>query len=212
MNRQERDWYNYGRYEGYNNDAHYHAARNLTDEFEQHYRHERGNNNRDRYRPQRSYHEGSEIEEEYNRHNRTRQNYSDRNNTMRRDQDRETNYFGHYNDNQDNYRGDEEFYRENQDQNRQFGDRGVSSGFSDDYGSYNSSRYSGPHNQDYNYSSRNESRNIHYIPDSDEGAYNRSGSNVAGRYSADEYSRYNSGRNRFSSSHWNNDGERVRYY
>ncbi|WP_461491101.1 hypothetical protein [Pontibacter sp. HJ8] len=59
MNRQDRERDDYGRYEGYRNDEHYHAASNLTNQFEQQYRRGRGHDEEDRYQPTRSYHEGS---------------------------------------------------------------------------------------------------------------------------------------------------------
>ncbi|MEJ8756893.1 hypothetical protein WG947_07805 [Pontibacter sp. H259] len=213
MNRQERDRYDYGRYDGYNNDEHYHGARNLTNEFEQHYRQGRGSDyESERYRPERSYHEGSDIEDTYYRQNRTGRNLSDRTRYDREDRDTDTNYYGHYNDNQDNYRGDEAIFREDRANYQQYGGRGMSSSFADDYGAYDSGRNFGSRDQEFAYGSRNTSGNVRFIPDSDEGSSFRSGANYAGDYGYDNDTRYNGGRGNFSSRHWNNDGERNRYY
>ncbi|MHA6248404.1 hypothetical protein ACXYMU_10735 [Pontibacter sp. CAU 1760] len=59
----------YGRYDGYDRrDDHYHSTRNLTDEFERHYQHERGHwkDDRDHFPREHTYHEG-DMGQEYER-------------------------------------------------------------------------------------------------------------------------------------------------
>jgi hypothetical protein len=72
MDRRDRERYDYGadysRGEGYSrDDAHYHSARNLTNEFEREYQGERGRRGEDSDRPYRSYHEGNELGDMYER-------------------------------------------------------------------------------------------------------------------------------------------------
>ena len=75
MDRRDRERYNYGaeygRGAGYSrDDEHYHSARNLTNEFEREYRGgRRGHRHEDSdsYRPYRSYHEGNELGDMYER-------------------------------------------------------------------------------------------------------------------------------------------------
>lgn len=67
MDRRTRDRYDndnfgsdYAGYEGYSKDEHYHSGRNITNEFERDYRNERVhyNDSRNRFEPDRTYHEG----------------------------------------------------------------------------------------------------------------------------------------------------------
>ncbi|MBC5773051.1 hypothetical protein H8S95_03160 [Pontibacter sp. KCTC 32443] len=225
MNRQDRDRYDYGRYEGYSNDEQYHSARNLTNEFEQRYRGERDQDSY-RDRPVRSYHEGSDIEDDYNRQRRTSNNYRNRSEFKRQDRDEKVNYFGHYNDNQDNYRGDEDFYREEHDSYQGHGDRSIRSGFPGEYGSYNRGNYSGSRGQQ-DYRSWNEYVSSHSNPDRDHNygtrddyrssGYSRGrdysdGSSYSGQYGADEDSNYNRDRNQMRHNRWYDSNERTRYY
>ncbi|TPE42960.1 hypothetical protein [Pontibacter mangrovi] len=136
MDRRERDRYDrnaygldYDRYEGYrNDDTHYHHARNLTDDFEQHYQHERGHGD---YHPRRSYHEGGQ-ESDYgmNRSGRsysTGSRYNDEN-----DWNRNRDYSGRY--------SNEDMYRNDRDRNRE------RSSFGQPYGSYDRDRMYGRSN------------------------------------------------------------------
>ena len=74
MDRRDRERYDYGadysRDAGYSrNDEHYHSARNLTNEFEREYQGGRGRRyeESDSSRPYRSYHEGNELGDMYER-------------------------------------------------------------------------------------------------------------------------------------------------
>ncbi|GAB3202386.1 hypothetical protein ABID22_003894 [Pontibacter aydingkolensis] len=129
MDRRNRDRYendNYGReyggYEGYNNDEHYHSARNITNEFERDYRSERSHHNDDRHRynPDRTYHEG-DMDGMYEQRRRERDDFRANSGyqqndwsqnrsypeSMSRDRDRFSNY-------QDDYRS----YRSMQNRDR----------------------------------------------------------------------------------------------
>jgi len=196
MNRQERERFEYGSYDDYNNDAHYHGARNLTNEFERNYRRDHGNANYDRYQPVRSYHEGSDIEDtNYNR-NRNRNTYADnryRSENMRHDRDNDRNIFGYYNDNQDNYRGDSGMYRDWDSENRN-----RDNDYNGDYNAYNRQTSFGVRDEDTDYSYRN--RDYSDRP------------SQAVRYIPDEGRNYSSNRNQFRDDRWYNSDERNRYY
>lgn len=95
MNRRDRDRYDHDNYDrdysgsaGYDrNDAHYHSARNLTNEFEQEYRSQHPDMQEDRYsrhNVRNSYHEGS-IGDAYER-------MREGSGTTRRDSDHDMNY------------------------------------------------------------------------------------------------------------------------
>ncbi|OKL38697.1 hypothetical protein [Pontibacter flavimaris] len=163
MDRRERDRYennNYGPdysgYEGYGNDSHYHSARNLTDEFERHYR----GDDYGRTSPTRSYHEG-DMGDAYER--RRRDDDSFRGNSgyqrtdwsqnrsypqsMSRDRDRFSNY-------QDDYRSYEDRNSGSRDNDRNLRQGyGISSyeGTSDRYNTLGSSRSRGGSGDDQSY-------------------------------------------------------------
>lgn len=121
MDRQDRDRYDYGRYDGYNNDEHYHGTRNLTNEFERNYQHDRGHRD-DRDLPRRSYHEGNDMEDTYQRLRRDEDSFRDRADYRRDYDDSDRNYYGNgrdgYGGNQDNFRGNMGMYKRDRDMER----------------------------------------------------------------------------------------------
>jgi len=82
MDRRDRGYFDrndyeqqHGRYEDYGRqDAGYHGGRNVTDRFEQDYQRDRGrwDQDRNRYNPPRSYHEGNSMGDTYERLSRER--------------------------------------------------------------------------------------------------------------------------------------------
>jgi hypothetical protein len=109
----------YGRYEGYDaNDRHYHSARNLTDEFEREYQHDRGNFYDDRrpYNREHSYHEGS-MGGAYERLKNERQNVRRNNNDFER-VSRNQRYPEDYNNTRNRYSNYQDDYRSYSGMNR----------------------------------------------------------------------------------------------
>ncbi|MER2998469.1 hypothetical protein [Pontibacter populi] len=168
MNRQERDRYDYGSYDDYRNDANYHSAQNLTDEFERHYRHEMGQqyDDRSQYDRVHSYHEGN-MGDAYERRQQSENNYRGNSDYRQNDQnwnndrDRLSNYRSNYN----NYRGMDR--NDTMDDNRNLRGNiregyGVSDyeGTSDRYNTLNSNQYSSGRSNDrsYNSGSRDQDR------------------------------------------------------
>jgi hypothetical protein len=212
MDRRERDRYDYGSYEDYRDDAHYHSARNLTDEFERGYRAGRSHRDEDRDNRVRSYHEGdmgdayerrsreensfrSNSDSDYRQNNRNQQRSYPEN--MSRDRDRFSNY-------QDDYRSYQGMDRsDSMDNNRSLRGNvrrgyGISDyeGTSDRFNTLNSNQYSsGSRNNQSDYSGSREERSSRYGSSmgdssihSDRGIPNYSGSSFA-----DDYGTMNSG-------------------
>lgn len=169
MNRQDRDrndyGADYGRYEGYRNDEHYHAASNLTNQFEREYQRGRGHEDEDRYQPTRSYHEGSSGGD-YDQNMRDRGSFSDRSWDQGYDRDQNRTYSGNLNRERDRYSNYQDDYRsypnvDRSDRDRNQGRRsnieqgniaqgyGISSfeGTSDRYNTLNSDQNRGGRNE-----------------------------------------------------------------
>ncbi|WP_299824824.1 hypothetical protein [uncultured Pontibacter sp.] len=120
MDRRDNDRYDrndYGSYEGYRNDEHYHGARNLTDKFERDFQRERGYTDYGRSgNIPRSYHEGDmgDAYERYSRQGRGsyrssqpdyQQNDRDRNRNYSDDFSQERNRYSNYQDDYRSYQG-----------------------------------------------------------------------------------------------------------
>ena len=204
MDRRERDRYDYGSYEDYRNDAHYHSARNLTDEFERDYRKSHHDEGGGQYNRVHSYHEGDMGDaydrrsrgensmwgnSDYRQNNRGQQrNYPE---NISRDHDR----FGNYQDDYRNYRGMDR--SDSMDNSRSLRGNvrqgyGISDheGSSDRYNTLNSNQYSGgSENYRSDYSGSREERSSRFgsgMGDSsihsDRGTPNYSGSSFADDY------------------------------
>jgi hypothetical protein len=182
MDRRDRDRYDrnnqesdYGRYEGYSNDEHYHGARNLTDQFEREYRRDHGYS--DNYRDSRphTYHEG-DMGDAYERRRRDLGSSGSYSDSDRNDWNRNRNYGGNFssdrgrfsNDQNDSW-GNRDSYRSDRDRNQDYGNRWQGYSTTDRYGSGN----------------RYDNRSTW----SDRGSYSGSGSNYSGsRYGDRNYS------------------------
>ncbi len=219
MNRQDRDRHDYGRYDGYNNDEHYHSARNLTDEFEREYEQRHGGqSNNDRNRMPQSYHEGSEVDDRYQRRNTHEDNFKDRSDYRQSDRSYDGN-FGRANNNQGNDR------RGNQDRSQERGSSPLRSENSGPYNPYNSDNYSRTREQHDNNTGLGDGyRGTRYGGNSDylanqqhdssrnrESSY-RGGTSYSGPYGADEDSSYNRDCDRNNDDSWFGANQRNRYY
>ena len=155
----------YDRYEGYSrNDAHYHSAKNLTNEFEQEYQRERGHwdNDRGRYGIDHTYHEGDSIGDYARRRSEGRGFRGEDAGYRQHDWDRNRTYGGgfsrdSYRDDRDENRGTWGRYSSDRDRNQAYGDSPQRYGSSDRTGSYG--RYDdgrGRGEQDYYSGSRSD--------------------------------------------------------
>lgn len=228
MNRQDRDRYDYGRYDDYKDDEHYHSARNLTNEFERDYQRHRGNRDDDRYShrdsPRHSYHEGNDMEDTYQRLRRNEDSFRDRTDYMRDDSDSNRNYYGDSgrgSNDSDNYRGNMGVYRRDRDRHQDQGDRPLRSDNSGQYNPYNSNNYSRTRDQqdrgsdfgdgyrgtryggNSEYLSSDQQRDSRY----NERSY-RGGASYTGPYGSNENTRYSSGRDRDRDDRWYNSDRR----
>lgn len=169
MERHNRD--NYGWYDGYDrDDRNYHGARNLTNEFEQEYQHERGYRDPYSYNRELSYHEGGMG----NAYERERRDYDRHSNYGRAERGRR--YPENYNDVRNRYSNYQDDYRSYTGADR--GARNYRSENDERYNSYN--RYSGTRH-DY-----------HHVPDNDA----RSRFEGTGHYQRNEDNWYASGHRR----------------
>ncbi|MCX2740910.1 hypothetical protein [Pontibacter anaerobius] len=188
MDRRDRDRDYYGPYEGYNrSDEHYHAARNLTNEFERDYQRHRGHweDDRGRYRAEHTYHEG-DMGDAYERLRREDRDYSGYAGSQQNDWDRNRGYGGSFSRDRD--------YQEDFGRDRDYGNRRQGYNTSDRSGAYN----------------RNENRGAGYELDFD----SRSGSYY--RSSRYPERNYGSGRGIRTEDNWYSSGHRRdelnRYY
>ncbi len=180
MDRRERDQYDnrsgYGAYDDYRGDSHYHSARNLTDEFEQEYRRERGNDSRP-YNQQRSYHEG-DMGDAYERlsRERNRGGNADYDTDRRNQQSRYPENSNRQRDRYSNYQDDYRSFQDNDRSNRFSDDRNTRGDVRRGYGI---SDYEGTSDR-YNTLNRNDDRY-----DTDRGSYYNSGNTYStGNYSS----------------------------
>ncbi|WP_266204948.1 hypothetical protein [Pontibacter kalidii] len=163
MNRQERDRYgnnnygpDYGGYEGYSNDSHYHSARNLTDDFERHYR----GGDYERNSRIRSYHEG-DMGDAYERRRRGEDSFRGNSGYPRNDWSQNSRYpenSSHDRDRFRNYQDDYRGYEDSRDNDRGLRGNirqgyGISSyeGTSDRYNTLDSTRNRGGSGDDQPY-------------------------------------------------------------
>ena len=186
MDRRERDWDNrdfYGPYEGYGrNDEHYHAARNLTDQFEQEYRRERGNRGGDRM--PHTFHEGS-MGDTYEQRRREGRGYGNYAGSQWNDRDRDRNYSDYFSRDRDRFSNSRHVYGEDRDRHsndwdkgRQYSNSRQGYGNAGGYSTYNMDDFGSARGRQDNYpSSRNDYRSSHrsgrnYGGDNDhEGSY-----------------------------------------
>lgn len=180
MDRRERNWDNrdfYGPYEGYGrNDEHYHAARNLTDQFEQEYLRERGFRGDDHI--PHTFHEGStgDTLEHRRRESRGYGNYAG---SQWNDRDRDySDYFSRdrdrFSSNRNVYGEDRERHSNDWDRGRQYSSSREGYGNAGGYSTYNMDDYGSDRGWQDNYpSSRNDYGSSHrYRRDNDhEGSY-----------------------------------------
>ncbi|MFD2247512.1 hypothetical protein [Pontibacter ruber] len=151
--RHDRDDYrtDYGRHESYSrDDDRYHGARNLTNEFERHYKgdRDRWEGNFERSRRRRSYHEGNDLGDTYERLSRERGNVrSDTSYDMMssgRDRDYSDSYDRDRNRDRDRYSNYQDDYRsylgrdQDRDRSRVSGNLGQGYGASGRYNTYGS--------------------------------------------------------------------------
>ena len=204
MDRRERDHDYYGGYEGYSrDDAHYHSARNLTDQFERDYRreHPRSGRGQNQFYTENNYYAG-DMGEAYRYQGDENQGYaSDR--QPGRGQNKE--YVGDYSrvrGDYDNFSSDEDDGWRNR--NRGWGSDNMRQG----YGSSN--RYG---SQDWDSSNRGS----HFgSGDYDDRGYRNeardygNGSNYAGRYGSQNRDRYDRD-DRSDEMHWGYENRRSDY-
>lgn len=235
MNRQDRDRHDYGRYEGYNDDERYHSARNLTDEFEKEYQRDRGysNNDIDRNRMPHSYHEGSDIEDTYQRQRRDNDTYSRRSDYNRYDRDSDRSNSSSYgstrrtSNNLNDYRESTGRYNSDRDRYQDSSNRSLRSDNSGQYNPYNSDNYSRTREQQGRdtdsgdgYRGTRYGGNSEYLRDQQSSSYRnsdrdyRGGTSYSGPYGSDEDTRYRKDRDRDrdNDDSWFGSHQRNRYY
>jgi len=169
MDRRDRDRYDqndYGRYDDYRNDTHYHSAQNLTDRFEQDFQRHQGHRGYDRNRPGHTYHEGDmggayEQRRSGNRgYGGNQRNDWDRGSYTSSNFDRGNDRYSNYSN--DNRRGQDR-YRSDWGSRQDRGDMSQRYGTADRYDHYNprDSRWSGGE-RSYNAGSGDNYRSSNY--------------------------------------------------
>ena len=210
MDRRDRDRYDrndyrgdYGRYEDYDRgDEHYHSARNLTNEFERDYQHDRGgrwDEDRGRYQPERTYHEG-DMGGAYERMSRRGGSVRDEASYDMINRDRYRGYSGDYDrdryqkddfrEERGMYRGDQDMYRRDLDR-----DRDRDSDYRNMMGYGSSARYN-DHERNRDFGRRGDEED-YYSGSGGDDRRSRYGGSMYGRDIRSEDSGYESYRNRY---------------